>query len=163
MDLDGHQPRFFLEEDLGSLSVELNFPRRGQSEGGAHVGMSGEGDLAGGCEDADPAGIAVLGGQDEGRLGEIELSSDLLHLLVGQTFGVRQHGQGVAGETPIGENVADCVLVPRRQLLTSISGRYQASRLQQPNPPLLDYTATLALASRKSVPWVQSQLESPPA
>ena len=29
MDLDGHQPRFFLEEDLGSLSVELDFPRRG--------------------------------------------------------------------------------------------------------------------------------------
>jgi len=67
MDLDGHQPRFFLEEDLGSLSVELEFPRQG--EGGAHVGMSGEGDLAGGCEDADPARIAVLGGQDEGRLG----------------------------------------------------------------------------------------------
>jgi hypothetical protein len=49
------------------------------------------------------------GRQDEDRLREVELARDRLQLLRGQRLGAKHHGQRVAGERPVGEDVDDLV------------------------------------------------------
>ena len=81
-------------------------PGAGQHEGRADVGMAGERHLGLGREDPDLGGMRrVLRRQHEGRLGEVELGGDRLHLLGGQASGVGHDGQGIAAEPAVREHV----------------------------------------------------------
>ena len=78
----------------------------GEDVAGADVGMAGERHLGLWREDANAGAVGgVLGRQDEGRLGQVELAGDGLHLGVGQAGGVGEHRQGVAAEAAVGEDV----------------------------------------------------------
>ena len=78
----------------------------GKRERCTDVGVAGEGELGHGCEDADARGVSrVLGRQDEGLLGIVELARDRLHLLVRQAACVKDDGERVAAEGPVGEDV----------------------------------------------------------
>ena len=77
-----------------------------QHEGRADIGMAGERHLGLGREDADLGGVGrVLRRQHEGRLGEVELGGDRLHLLGGQALGIGHDGQRIAAESAVGEDV----------------------------------------------------------
>jgi len=68
--------------------------------------MAGERHLRLGGEDADLGGVLrILRRQHEGRLGEVELGGDRLHLLGRKAPCVGKHGQRVAAEFPVGENI----------------------------------------------------------
>ena len=57
-------------------------------------------------EDADLGGVRrILWRQHEGRLREVELVGDRLHLLRCQPFGIGNDGQRVAAETAVGEDI----------------------------------------------------------
>ena len=100
-----------VERDQAGLLLEhqpvaARRPMPRQHEGGADIGMAGEGQLGLGREDADLGGVRrVLRRQHEGRLGEVELGGDRLHLLGREAFGVENDGQRIAAELPVGENV----------------------------------------------------------
>jgi hypothetical protein len=69
-------------------------------------GMAGKGQLPRRREDAQPRPvIRIGGGEDEHRLGMVELASDRLHHLRLEPSGVEHHGERVAGEAPIGEHI----------------------------------------------------------
>jgi hypothetical protein len=68
--------------------------------------MAGERQLPRRGEDANAsAAVRAGGGQDEHRLGMIELAGDRLHRLGIEPFRVEHHGEGIAGETTVGEHV----------------------------------------------------------
>ena len=78
----------------------------GERERCTDIGVAGEGELGHGGEDADARGVGrVLGRQDEGLLGVVELARDRLHLLVRQAARVEDDGERVAAEGPVGEDV----------------------------------------------------------
>ena len=99
--VERHQTRDLLEHQPVAAPAHAR-----QHEGGPDIGMAGEGQLGLGREDADMGGVRrVLRRQHEGRLGEVELGGDGLHLLRRQALGVGHDGQGIAAEFPVGENV----------------------------------------------------------
>ena len=57
----------------------------------------------------------------ERRLGEIELTSDLLHLLARQAICLRQHGQLISTEARLGEHIADVITVFHNAFRTVLS------------------------------------------
>src|SRR5712691_10228613 len=72
------------------------------------VGMSSEGNLDGGCEDANLAGTPRLCREHERALGEVELPGNLLHLPVRETIGVGQDSELNATATTRGLAVPVC-------------------------------------------------------
>src|SRR5438067_160215 len=59
---------------------------------------------------ASATGRARLGGrQHEHRLGQVELPGQGLHLSTGEGPGLEYHGERVAGERPVGEDIHDLV------------------------------------------------------
>ncbi len=104
--LERHRDRAdaFLQIESGGVFGEQ--PVSGQDPGGADGGMPGELELAGGGEDPHPRRtVAARGRQDEGRLGEIHLLGDGLHLAVRQAGGFEDDRQGIAPEYAVGEDV----------------------------------------------------------
>ncbi len=80
--------------------------RARQHESGADIGMAGERHLGLGREDADLGGVGgVLRRQHEGRLGQVELGGDFLHLLSRQAGRIGNHGQRIAAELAVREHV----------------------------------------------------------
>src|SRR5690242_16472662 len=73
--------------------------------------MTGERDLACGCENPDTTGVSSFCRKHERGLGEIKLARDLLHLFLGEPLGLRQHRQLIPAKAPLGEYIADVVLV----------------------------------------------------
>ena len=72
--------------------------------------MAREGKLGSGREDPDPnVGVLSLRRQDEDRLGEVHLARELLHRHRVEVARVREHGELVARQRHIGEDVADDV------------------------------------------------------
>ena len=68
--------------------------------------MAGEGQLMGRGEDAEPrCAVGARGRQEEGRLRQVHLPGDRLHLAIGQAGGVENHRQRIAAEDAIGEDV----------------------------------------------------------
>ena len=68
--------------------------------------MAGERHLGLGREDADVGRMrGVLGRQHEGRLGEVELGGDGLHLPGREAACVGDDGQRIAAELAVGEDV----------------------------------------------------------
>jgi hypothetical protein len=79
---------------------------RGQHPRGTDGGVAGELELARRGEDPHPSGAIAAGGrQEEGRLGEVHLLGDGLHLAVGQAGGLEHDRERVAPEHAIGEDV----------------------------------------------------------
>lgn len=82
-----------------------------EGNGGADGGVAGEGDLVGGEEDVDLAGVVCLrvgDVVDEDGLGEVELAGDDLLLFLGgfgDVGGDGDDGEGVAAEAGAGEDV----------------------------------------------------------
>ena len=76
------QARFLLEDQpIARDRPAMALAGARQHEGGADIGMAGERHLGLGREDADLGGVGgVLGRQHEGRLGQVELGGDGLHL-----------------------------------------------------------------------------------
>ena len=107
-DMHAHEAGLFLER----VMFRRIAGHRRQDVAGADVGMAGERDLVLAGEDAH-AGMMprVLRRQDEGRLRQVELGGDRLHLRIRQAGCVRQHGQGIAGEALVGEDVDGDVVI----------------------------------------------------
>ncbi len=106
-DVHGHQPGLLLEDQpVAGHRPAVAGAGAGQHEGGADIGMAGEGHLGLGREDADLGGVGrVLGRQHEGRLGQVELGCDGLHPLARQALCIGDDGQRVAPELAVGEDV----------------------------------------------------------
>jgi hypothetical protein len=78
----------------------------GQDPRGADRGMPGERHLVRRREDADRRhAVRAGGGEHEDRLRLVHLAGDGLHLTVVEATAVEEHGQPVAGENSIGEDV----------------------------------------------------------
>ena len=113
-DGDRNEPCLFLEGH-GDGSVErTELARRRQNEGRADVRVARERDLDRGREDAHAPRVPGLGRQHERRLGEVELARDLLHPGVRDAARVRQHGERIAAERGVREDVAVQVAVLHR-------------------------------------------------
>ncbi len=97
-----HQARW----DLQGQAAVLRAARLGQHEARADAGMAGEGHLGGDVEDAHPGGVGgIFRRQDEGGLAKVHLCGEVLHLGVGQATAVGEHGEGIAAEPVVGEDV----------------------------------------------------------
>jgi hypothetical protein len=100
-EVERDQARLLLEHEAVAGPAH---PR--QHEGGPDIGMAGERHLRLRREDADAGGVRRIGGrQHEGRLGEIELGGDGLHLLGSRGLGHRDDGQRIAAELAVGEDI----------------------------------------------------------
>ena len=73
--------------------------------------MPGERQLEPGREDPDARVAAVLGREEEDRLGDVQLARDPLHLLAGERLTVREHAELVPLERGVGEDVEDVIRV----------------------------------------------------
>jgi hypothetical protein len=69
--------------------------------------MPGEAELQQRGEDANPRVASLLGGIDEDSLGEVQLAGQGLQLRLWDLARVREDGQLIAGERPVGEDVGD--------------------------------------------------------
>src|SRR5262249_54797141 len=78
-------------------------------EGSAEDRVPREGQLRQGREDPHARVAAILGREQEHSFGEIQLTRDPLHLLVGERLPVREHAELVALERRVGEDVDDVV------------------------------------------------------
>ena len=97
-DLDFDQARDLLEAQLAAAIA--------QHPGRADVWVARERHLALAVEDAHARGVGGIGGwQHEGRLAEIELGGERLHLAIGHAARVGKHGQRIAAEAAVGEDV----------------------------------------------------------
>ena len=77
-----------------------------QHPAGADIGMAGERHLAAAIEDAHPRGVRRIGRrQHEGRLAEIELGGERLHVGVAHAARVGKDGERIAAEAAVGEDV----------------------------------------------------------
>ena len=105
-----HRPHPFLEHDNGILAGLAAEPLERQADGGADSGMPGEGKLGGRREDARLCRVGgVLRRPHEHRLRQVELARNPLHGAGVQALGIEHHGERVAGERPVGENVENLV------------------------------------------------------
>ena len=68
--------------------------------------MPGKGHLRGSIEDTEPDGIRWIDGREyEGRLAQIELRGEQLHLLGAKAARIRKHRQWIAAELSVREDV----------------------------------------------------------
>ena len=104
-DLHWHESHAFLQHDRPR---SVHTAHACEHRGGADGGMSGELHLALRRKDAHVGGVLwILGRQDEGGLGEVELARDRLHGAVGDAAAVGKDRELVAGEGAVGEDVGD--------------------------------------------------------
>ena len=103
LERDRHDAAARLEPDLDQLQ------RRGEHEGGSQRRMARERDLLHGREDANARVPSALGSEDEDRLGQVRLARQLLHAVGLYAAAVGEHGDGVAGERRVGEDVRNDV------------------------------------------------------
>ena len=102
LDLDGPD-RFFEEEARGPQRQE---PFRREHPARADGRVAGERHLARGGEDAHASGaLRPRGRQEEGRLREVHLARDRLHLGAAEPLRVEDDGQRIAAEDTVGEDV----------------------------------------------------------
>ena len=102
-----HQAGLLLEgQPVARHGAAIALPGARQHEGGADIGMAGERQLGLGREDAHLGRVrGILGRQHEGRLGEVELGGDRLHLRGLEALRIGDDGQRVAAESAVGEDV----------------------------------------------------------
>ncbi len=82
----------------------------GQQRAGSDGGMTGEGKLGRGREDAHARGVrGILRLQDEGGLRQVELARDRLHAAGIQAVRVEHDGERIAAEALAGEHVEDMI------------------------------------------------------
>ena len=105
--LHAHQAGLLLEgQPVARHGAAVTLPGARQHEGGADIGMAGERQLGLGREDAHLGRVrGLLGRQHEGRLGEVELGRDRLHLRGLEALRIGDDGQRVAAESAVGEDV----------------------------------------------------------
>jgi hypothetical protein len=85
-------------------AVTAAFPRHDKRR--PDIGVARERHLGAGGEDADVGRvISRFRRQHEGRFRQIELGRDPLHLLGRKPVGVDDHGERIAAELPVGEDV----------------------------------------------------------
>jgi hypothetical protein len=111
LDADGNEACPLLERHCHRVADVAKTSRRGQRERGPDIRVTGKRNLFCRRENAYLSRVARPRRQDEGALGEVELASDLLHLLRRQPVGERKHSELVSAEARVGEDVADVVLV----------------------------------------------------
>ncbi len=100
-------PNAFLEHDLAGTGRRADAR---QDERRADGGMAGKGQLPARGENAQPRGVSLVArGADEGRFGEVELARDGLHRGVVQAARVCQHGERIASERTVVEDIARVV------------------------------------------------------
>ena len=104
---DRHDPGPLLEAHGRGAIQRAKFPEQGQGGGRADVRMAGERHLAAGSENAHATVAASFWRQHEGRFGEIELPGNALHLRAVQSTGIRDHGERIAPEALVGEDIED--------------------------------------------------------
>jgi hypothetical protein len=75
--------------------------------------------------------LALCTGRDEDGLRQVELGRDRLHAGVVEAFGIEHHGERVAGERPVGEDVEDGVAA-RQAVLHGQKGRRLWPALPRP-------------------------------
>ena len=107
-ELDGDRPEAGLERHA------LQSALLADDERAAERGMAGERELLHRCEDPDPGVAVVLGRQHEDRLREVHLAREALHLIGREVARVREHGQLIALEGRVGEDVDDEVALHSR-------------------------------------------------
>jgi hypothetical protein len=73
--------------------------------------MTGKWNFSGGREDSDAPRVTGLWRKNKRSLGEIELTRDLLHLLLRKALCLRQHRQLISTETRVGEHITDVITV----------------------------------------------------
>ena len=100
-----------LEPDL------LELQRLPEDERRAERRMPGERQLRRRREDADPRMAVRLRRQDEDRLGVVHLARQRLHQLVVDLAPIGEHGELVAGQRRVGEDVDDDVAKRQRHEL----------------------------------------------
>ena len=104
--LDRHQPRLFLEQQRIADRVAIGAAISGDDKRGADIRMTGERHLGLRGEDAHLGGVrGVLRRQHKGRLRQVELVGDGLHLGRRQPLGLRQNRHRVAAKSAVGENI----------------------------------------------------------
>jgi hypothetical protein len=73
--------------------------------------MAGEGQFLSGGEDGDACSFGLFNGRGaalhEGGFREIEFARDGLHLLGGELSGIHHHGEGIARQRGVGEDIDD--------------------------------------------------------
>ena len=106
----GTDARPRLEPDLRELQ---GLP---EHERGAERGMTGKRKLRNGREDANPRVPAGLGRKDEHGLRQVHLARDVLHRPVVEAAPVGEHGELVAGQRRVGEDVCEDVAVSAHAL-----------------------------------------------
>ena len=105
----GHDAHAGLEPDLTELQ------RRAEHERGAECRMAGERDLGHRREDPHARVAAGLGRVHEDGLGELQLPRERLQQLFGEVARIREHGELVALERRVREDVADDVAMSRHR------------------------------------------------
>src|SRR5437762_2613928 len=73
--------------------------------------MAGKGDFSTRSKNSDATRVAGFCGKDEGALGEVELTCDLLHLTIRKAVRLGQHGQRIPAEAPLGKHVTGVVSI----------------------------------------------------
>src|SRR5438552_3941284 len=106
-----NQPSFFLKRHCQRRVDLTKFPGTGQNESGSHVRMTGKGDFPGRSKNSDVTCVAGFCRKDEGALGEVELTCDLLHLMIGKTVRVGQYGQRIPPEARLRKHITDVVSI----------------------------------------------------
>ena len=123
----GHRPDRLLEpEEISALGAAM--VERGDEDGGADRRVSGKGHLEPGREDAQAGPmLGVLRGQDEHRLREVELARDLLHRGRVEAVCVQHHGERIAGEAGVGEDVERMIATRHDQTFSTGKRRLGAT------------------------------------
>jgi hypothetical protein len=67
--------------------------------------MTGKRDFSGRSKNSDVTCVAGFCRKHESALGEVELTCDLLHLMIGKTVRLGQYGQRIPAEAPLGKHV----------------------------------------------------------
>src|SRR4029077_8377741 len=73
--------------------------------------MTGKRDFSARSKNSNVTGVAGFCRKHESALGEVELTCDLLHLMIGKTVRLGQYGQRIPAEAPLGKHVTDVVSI----------------------------------------------------
>jgi len=105
-DADRHRADPFLENDVGLVAGQRHLAEGGQHERGADGRVARKRQFNGRREDPQTAGVGgVVGGQNKDRFRQAKLGGDGLHQRRIDGAGIGKHGQRIAAEEAVGENV----------------------------------------------------------